>query len=128
MLKRYLEKFVLEDLKDKMVFIYGPRQVGKTTFAEDIGRKFYPDKSLYLNWDNRDDRKKIISSTFQAEKDLIIFDEIHKYSNWKNYLKGEYDKHKGLYKYIITGSARLDIYQKDGDSLLGRYYHHRIHP
>lgn len=128
MIKRYIENNVRQDLKDKMVFIYGPRQVGKTTFAEQIGKKFYPDNFLYLNWDNRNDRKNIISSTFKADTKLIIFDEIHKYSDWKNYLKGEYDKNKNKYHYIVTGSARLVIYQKGGDSLLGRYFHHRLHP
>jgi uncharacterized protein len=59
---------------------------------------------------------------------LIIFDEIHKYKNWKNYLKGEYDKNKGKFNILITGSARLDIYRKGEDSLLGRYYSYRLHP
>ncbi len=126
--KRYLEKPVVQDLKDKMVFMAGPRQVGKTTLALSIGKKVYPGKYAYLNWDNRDDRKIILNSTFRADKDLIIFDEIHKYKNWKNYLKGEYDKCKDRFKMLITGSARLDIYKRGGDSLLGRYYYYRLHP
>lgn len=126
--KRYLEKLIVEDLKDKMVFMAGPRQVGKTTLALSIGKKVYPAKYAYLNWDNRDDRKTILNSTFRADKDLIIFDEIHKYKNWKNYLKGEYDKYKDRFKMLITGSARLDIYKRGGDSLLGRYYYYRLHP
>ncbi|MBU0694527.1 MAG: ATP-binding protein [Candidatus Omnitrophica bacterium] len=126
--KRYLEKFVIKDLKDKMVFIAGPRQVGKTTLAVCVGDKFYPDRYSYLNWDNREDRRIIIDSTFRADKGLIIFDEIHKYKNWKNYLKGEYDKYKDKFKMLITGSARLNIYRKGGDSLLGRYYYYRLHP
>jgi len=126
--KRYLEKFIIEDLKDKMVLIAGPRQVGKTTLALSIGEKFYKDSYAYLNWDNREDRKVILESTFKADKRLIVFDEIHKYRNWKNYLKGEYDKYKDKFKMLITGSARLDIYRKGGDSLLGRYYYYRLHP
>ncbi|OQX86777.1 MAG: hypothetical protein B6D55_05295 [Candidatus Omnitrophica bacterium 4484_70.2] len=114
MIKRYLERFILEDLKEKMVFIAGPRQVGKTTFAQEIGEKFFPNRYLYLNWDNREDRKIIISNTFRAGKDLFIFDEIHKY--------------KSRFKMLITGSARLDIYRKGGDSLLGRYYYYKLHP
>ncbi|MCL0096026.1 ATP-binding protein [Thermodesulfovibrionales bacterium] len=128
MIKRYLEKFILEDLKEKMVFIAGPRQVGKTTLAQEIGEKFFPNRYLCLNWDNREDRKVIFSSTFSADKDLLIFDEIHKYKDWKNYLKGVYDKHKSRFKILITGSTRLDIYRKGGDSLLGRYYYYRLHP
>ena len=126
--KRYLEKLVFEDLKDKMVFVAGPRQVGKTTMAMTIGEKFYPQKFAYLNWDSRDDRKIILKSAFRADKDLIIFDEIHKYKRWKNYLKGEYDKYKDRFNMLITGSARLNVYKKGGDSLLGRYYYYRLHP
>ncbi|MCK4244297.1 MAG: ATP-binding protein [Candidatus Omnitrophica bacterium] len=128
MIKRYLEKLVLEDLKDKMVFIAGPRQVGKTTLALDIGEKFFPNRYLYLNWDNREDRKSILNGFFRADKELLIFDEIHKYKNWKNYLKGVYDKYKTKFKILITGSSRLDIYRRGGDSLLGRYYYYRLHP
>ena len=128
MIKRYLEKFILEDLKEKMVFIAGPRQVGKTTLAQEIGKRFFPNKYLYLNWDNREDRKLLLNATFEADKDLIIFDEIHKYKDWKNYLKGIYDKYKNRFRMLITGSARLDIYRRGGDSLLGRYYYYRLHP
>ncbi len=126
--KRYLERFAIEDLREKMVFVAGPRQVGKTTLALSIGKKFYPGRYAYLNWDNREDRKIIMESTFRADKDLIIFDEIHKYKNWKNYLKGEYDKYKDRFRILITGSARLDIYRRGGDSLLGRYHYYRLHP
>lgn len=128
MIKRYLERYVLGDLKDKMVFISGPRQVGKTTLASQIGDKFFKDKYEYLNWDNRKDRKAILGGTFSADKTLFIFDEIHKYKNWKSYLKGEYDKYRDKFKILVTGSARLDIYRKGGDSLLGRYRSYRLHP
>ncbi|MCL0030311.1 AAA family ATPase [Thermodesulfovibrionales bacterium] len=66
MIKRYLEKFILEDLKEKMVFIAGPRQVGKTTLAQEIGEKFFPNRYLCLNWDNIDyikDNMRIISAS-----------------------------------------------------------------
>jgi len=128
MIKRFLENFILGDLKGKMVFIAGPRQVGKTTLASEIGAKFFHDKYSYFNWDNREDRKAILNETFRADKALLIFDEIHKYKNWKNYLKGVYDKYKNRFKILITGSARLDIYRRGGDSLLGRYYYYRLHP
>ncbi len=128
LIKRYLEKYILEDLKEKMVFISGPRQVGKTTLAQQIGEGFFKDNYEYLNWDNRQDRKVILNATFPAEKKLIIFDEIHKYKNWKTYLKGEYDKYKKRFRILVTGSARLDIYKKGGDSLLGRYQSYRLHP
>lgn len=128
MIKRYLEQYVLDGVRDKMAFISGPRQVGKTTLAQQIGDKFYTNKYAYLNWDSRDDRKLIVSGSMPADKKLVIYDEIHKYKNWKNYLKGEYDKHKEKFSVIVTGSARLDIYRKGGDSLLGRYHSYRLHP
>lgn len=128
MIKRYLDEIILEDLKDKMVFICGPRQVGKTTLAKQTGENSFRDNYIYLNWDSREDRKSILNSVFPADKKLFIFDEIHKYKNWKNYLKGEYDKYKGRFNFLVTGSARLDIYRKGGDSLLGRYHSYRLHP
>ena len=128
MIKRYLEKYVSGDLRDKMVFISGARQVGKTTLSQQIGKHFFPDKYEYLNWDNRKDRKVILDGSFPADKSLFIFDEIHKYRNWKNYLKGVYDKYKKRFRILVTGSARLDIYKKGGDSLLGRYHSYRLHP
>jgi predicted AAA+ superfamily ATPase len=128
MLKRNIEGHILKDLRDKMVFISGPRQVGKTTLSKQIGHQFFPGKYHYLNWDNRQDRKHIISGLLPAGNDLLIFDEIHKYRNWKNYLKGEYDKYQDKFKILVTGSARLDIYKKGGDSLLGRYHSYRLHP
>ena len=88
------ERYIIEDLKDKMVFISGPRQVGKTTLSLQIGENVFGKDYSYLNWDNRQDRKFILSDTYPADKSLLIFDEIHKYRKWKNYLKGEYDKYK----------------------------------
>lgn len=67
--KRYLDKYITSDLKDKMVFIGGPRQVGKTTLAKLIGEKYK--NPVYLNWDFRDDRKKIIEEKFESDADLI---------------------------------------------------------
>ncbi len=128
MLKRYLEENVIADLKKKMVFISGPRQVGKTTLAKQIGHIFYPDAYQYFNWDSRSDRKRILAEDLPAEKNLLIFDEIHKYRQWKNLLKGFYDKQGELFNIIVTGSARLDIYRKGGDSLMGRYHSYRLHP
>ena len=124
---RYLRPVITSDLKNKMVFIGGPRQVGKTTLAQYIGDKDYK-KYTYLNWDNRQDRKNILSEKFEAESSLIIFDEIHKYKRWKNYIKGEFDKHKNKFHILVTGSARLDLYRKGGDSLMGRYHYYKLHP
>ena len=126
--ERYLTEQITKDIKEKMVFIGGPRQVGKTTFAKQIGKQIFKGKYEYLNWDNTQDRKLILEEKLEAESDYIIYDELHKYKNWKNYIKGIYDKNKDRIKIAVTGSSRLDIYRKGGDSLLGRYHYFRMHP
>lgn len=124
---RYIEMPIVEDLGKKMVFISGPRQVGKTTLAHTIGKKHYPAVS-YLNWDNPDHRKVILENSFDPTAKLLIFDELHKYRSWKQDLKGLYDTHRDRFAIIVTGSARLDIYRRGGDSLMGRYHAWRLHP
>jgi predicted AAA+ superfamily ATPase len=124
---RYLTKYVVEDLAEKMVFIGGPRQVGKTTLAANIISQYFKN-SAYFSWDNKQDRQKIMNSDWPGNADLLILDEIHKYRKWKNLVKGEYDKLKEKYKFLVTGSARLDVYRKGGDSLQGRYHYYRMHP
>ena len=120
-----------------MLFLVGPRQVGKTTLAKQYQKKY--EESIYLNWDVVHDRTQILSgqkfienifplNVLREQKPLIIFDEIHKFKDWKNYLKGFYDLYGDHYHILITGSARLDIYQSGGDSLMGRYFQLRIHP
>jgi uncharacterized protein len=125
-MKRYLEPHISDDLHKKMVFIGGPRQVGKTTLAKNIAET-YP-VSSYLNWDSRDDKRQILDSVFRGGSTLVIFDEIHKYRDWKNHLKGVFDTRRQELSILVTGSARLDLYQKGGDSLLGRYFYYRLHP
>jgi predicted AAA+ superfamily ATPase len=125
--ERYLTKFVVEDLKEKMVFVGGPRQVGKTTLAQELVAKQFG-QSSYYNWDSKIDRREIMQSIWPGDADLIILDEIHKYKKWKSLVKGEYDTLKDRYRFLITGSARLDIYRKGGDSMLGRYHYYRLHP
>jgi predicted AAA+ superfamily ATPase len=121
----------------QMAFLVGPRQVGKTTIAKQLQKDF--SESIYLNWDVISDREKILSgqtfiqdifslSILRDEKPLVIFDEIHKYKHWKNYLKGFFDLYKDHYHILVTGSARLDIYQAGGDSLMGRYFQYSVHP
>jgi len=110
-----------------MVFCAGPRQVGKTTLSKIISESYT--NTLYFNWDDPRERSRLIENPFffeeLARKDasppLIVFDEIHKYRDWKNYLKGVYDKFHSSYRFLVSGSGRLDIYQKGGDSLAGRY-------
>lgn len=123
MIKRYLTEQVKKDLAAKMVFVSGPRQVGKTTLA----RQVIPDPSAYLNWDVPDHREKILRREWPAGG-RIIFDEIHKYRSWRNYLKGLVDHPDRRWKILVVGSARLDAYRFGGDSLQGRYHFLRLHP
>lgn len=121
---RYLELPIKQDLSEKMVFISGPRQVGKTILAKTFLKQ---ENDRYYNWDRRDDRKKLLSARWPAESGTIVLDELHKYRHWKGWIKGEYDSNRERIRFIITGSARLDIYRKSGDSLQGRYHAHRLH-
>jgi len=124
---RYLTNIIVEELADKMVFLGGPRQVGKTTLAREfVAREF--SETGYYNWDKRADRRQMLSSNWPGNATLIILDEIHKYKKWKSFVKGEYDTLKDQYRFLVTGSARLDIYRKGGDSMLGRYHYYRLHP
>lgn len=122
-MQRYLEKQVVADLGRKMVFLGGPRQVGKTTLAQRV----IPDKKAYLNWDIAAHREMILRGELPPSLE-IIFDEIHKYRSWRNYLKGLFDQHGLAVKFLVTGSARLDLYRYGGDSLQGRYHYLRLHP
>jgi len=117
-----------------MIFLAGPRQVGKTTLARIISRSFQ--NQFYFNYDIPQHRKWLVENPafFEAieRKDpgtpLIIFDEIHKYRDWKNYLKGVYDEFHDSYRFLVSGSGRLDIYRKGGDSLAGRYFLFHLWP
>lgn len=122
---RQITPFVLKDLQKKMVFIGGPRQCGKTTLAKSLLKD---NKGLYFNWDRVSDRRKILAGDWTDEDHLLVFDEIHKYQKWKTLVKGFYDTEKENHKFLVTGSARLDLYQRGGDSLLGRYHYWRLHP
>lgn len=124
---RYLTPFVEEFLKKRMVFVGGPRQVGKTTLCLDFLDPSTVKNRAYLNWDDINSRK-IIRNGELPPAPLVVLDEIHKYKSWRNLLKGFYDKNKGEQNYLVTGSARLDIYRRGGDSLLGRYRYLRLHP
>ena len=117
-----------------MIFLSGPRQAGKTTLARMIAASFA--NSLYFNWDIPRQRTLLIDDpTFfedverrDATTPLIIFDEIHKYRDWKNYLKGVYDGFHDSFQFLVSESGRLDLYRKGGDSLAGRYFLFHLWP
>lgn len=126
-MKRYNEPYIFQDLMKKMVFLGGPRQVGKTTLSKQLCHGKFKG-GTYLNWDNDADRRAILKAQWRADSPLIIFDELHKYPRWKRWIKGVYDKKPDDQEYLVTGSARLDVYKRGGDSLLGRYHYWRLHP
>ncbi len=120
---RYLARQIRSDLSRKMVFVAGPRQVGKTTLARSL-----PGGTLgYLNWDVPEHRERILRRELPPAR-LWVFDEIHKYRSWRNYLKGLYDARRRGQRILVTGSAKLDFYRFGGDSLQGRYHLLRLHP
>jgi uncharacterized protein len=120
---RYLQAQVERDLQRKMVFVAGPRQVGKTTLA----RTLPGGVAAYLNWDVPEQRERLLRRQL-SPGDLWIFDEIHKFRSWRDYLKGLYDSRREGQRILVTGSARLDFYRYSGDSLQGRYHLLRLHP
>jgi predicted AAA+ superfamily ATPase len=123
LLTRYLVPQVRRDLTKKMVFVAGPRQVGKTTLATSLPGG----EAGYLNWDIAEHRERILRRELPATK-RWVFDELHKYRSWRNYLKGLFDSHNVSREILVTGSARLDFYRFGGDSLQGRYHLLRLHP
>lgn len=141
-MKRIYESLIQEHFQQytQMLFISGPRRVGKTTIS--LAKEKFNKNFLYLNWDNQEHRQIIISNsgkipsmlnldklqTKAISKPIIIFDEIHKYRKWKNFLKGFFDTYGEQVRIIVTGSSKLNIFIKGGDSLMGRYFPYRIHP
>lgn len=120
----------------KMAFVSGPRQSGKTTFA----RQQLAERATgrYGNWDDIDFRrawakspKTLLPTAVHGApggRPLVVFDEVHKAKGWKRTLKGLYDTLEEPCDILVTGSARLDVYRRGGDSLLGRYLRFRLHP
>ncbi len=121
--RRYLASQVERDATKKMVFVAGPRQVGKTTLALGLPGA----RRGYLSWDVPGDRERILKLELPPAP-LWVFDEIHKYRSWRNVLKGLYDGRSKGQRIVVTGSARLDFYRRGGDSLQGRYHLLRLHP
>lgn len=116
----------------QMAFVSGPRQVGKTTVCRNHA-------SVYANWENLDDRERILAGPkamverlrldrLTPSKHVVVFDELHKYARWKNFLKGFFDTYANQARIIVTGSSRMDTYRRGGDSLMGRYFLYRMHP
>ena len=132
--KRIYDTLLAEHLAKhrQMALVTGPRQVGKTTTCQNHA-------DTYANWDNVDDREQILAGPASLVERLklnrlskttpaVLFDELHKYPRWKQFLKGFFDTYADQVKIIVTGSSRLDVYRRGGDSLMGRYFLYRMHP
>ena len=120
-----------------MLFLTGPRQVGKTTTGRKAGEHF--GEHFYLNWDIPDHRRTILGGAtamavvfgldrVRDDTPLLVLDEIHKLSGWKDMLKGLFDAYGEQVRVVVTGSARMDVFKRGGDSLTGRYFPYRMHP
>jgi predicted AAA+ superfamily ATPase len=125
-MKRKQQEQILADLERKIVFLVGPRQVGKTWLAKEIGRTFR--RTTYLNWDSAADRMVIKGERWPRTTELLILDEIHKMKGWKGFLKGVFDTRPEGLRILVTGSARLDFVRPSGPSLAGRFLTHRLLP
>ena len=136
-MKRIYEHLLIDHFKQnrQAAFLSGPRQVGKTSIAQNLARDW--PYSSYLSWDVPNDQVRFLSNGYEkileglpvspATESLLVLDEIHKFADWKNYIKGLIDTTSNL-SLLVTGSARLNVYKKGGDSLMGRYFHYRAHP
>ncbi|HDM09963.1 MAG TPA: ATP-binding protein, partial [Desulfobacteraceae bacterium] len=127
-MRRNLETSIKSDLASKLILISGPRQAGKTTLARQIAESISQGRHVYLNWDHPEHRKAIRSLDWPRSAPVVVLDEIHKYPGWKTLVKGFYDVEGKTQAIIISGSARLNVYRKGGDSLFGRAFHYRLHP
>ncbi|NGX53743.1 MAG: hypothetical protein K1000chlam4_00460 [Chlamydiae bacterium] len=138
-MKRVYEKLVREHFEQnrQMLFLVGPRQVGKTTLSLFLGEE--SSDYFYFNWDNQDHRLTILEGAkaiaqkvgldqLSTSPPIVIFDEIHKYRKWKDFLKGLFDTYPQRLRIIVTGSAQLDVFRTSSDSLMGRYFLYRMHP
>lgn len=124
-MKRYLDDRVSRDLQKKMVFLTGPRQVGKTTLSRLL---IETSGGQYLNYDVAEDRQLIERRQWSPRAPLLVLDEIHKMLEWKSWLKGVYDGKPAAQQLLVTGSARLDTFRQSGESLAGRFFGLRLHP
>ena len=107
------------------VAIIGPRQVGKTTLAREIAGS--RPASLYLDLEAREDRDRLAEPALflrQYENSLVVLDEIHRIPEIFSSLRGIIDKGRrtghGKGRFLILGSASIDLLRQSSESLAGR--------
>jgi uncharacterized protein len=125
-MKRPIYALIAKDLARKLVFVTGPRQVGKTTLSQQLLAGTAP--AQYFNYDVAPDKQSIERQSWLPDSKLLVLDELHKMPNWKSWLKGVWDGRSAQQQVLVTGSARMDTFRQAGDSLAGRYFSWRLHP
>jgi hypothetical protein len=133
MIPRHTQRTVLDALaRQAAVALIGPRQAGKTTLALDIaeGRD-----ALYLDLESAADRAKLADPALflQAYEDrLVILDEIHRVPGIFQELRGLIDRGRRegrrTGRFLILGSASMDLLRQSGESLAGRIEYIELNP
>ena len=125
MIERRIKQQVTEALdRQAAVALIGPRQVGKTTLAYELTRER---DALYLDLEDSNDREKLSEPALfldQYEDKLVVLDEIHRTPELFRTLRGIIDKGrrkgKRTGRFLILGSASIDLLRQSGESLAGR--------
>ena len=125
MIERQIYQTILDRLAQfPAVALLGPRQVGKTTLASLIGSQ---QDSIYLDLENPRDRNKLADANQyldQHEGKLVILDEVHRVPEIFHVLRGSIDRgrSKGIRvgRFLLLGSASLDLLKQTGETLAGR--------
>jgi uncharacterized protein len=133
MIPRYLSAELSRALNDApAACVLGPRQVGKTTLALDVGRKR---DALYLDLESEADRAKLADATLYLSahsERLVILDEIHRMPGIFPVLRGLIDRGRraGIPpgRYLLLGSASVDLLRQAGESLAGRIRYLELTP
>lgn len=133
MIKRRIHKELLEAISgNPAVALLGPRQVGKTTLALDVGNSR---PSLYLDLESVSDRAKLADPErylAEHEDELVILDEVHRAPELFQSLRGLIDRGrrhgKRAGRFLLLGSASMDLLKQSGESLAGRIAYLELAP
>jgi len=133
MISRRLTPHLNELLRQSpAVVLLGPRQAGKTTLALEIGAQT---ASIYLDLEDENDRAKLANpSKYLAdhENELVILDEVHRVPELFQQLRGIIDRGrrhgKANGRFLLLGSAAMDLLKQSGESLAGRISYLELGP